>query len=128
MDRDALVLELGRLLVADDEVTNGPGWAHVVLVATVDEASTRMNGFSYGPDGPPEPAAPRDTRTLDVVRDLRAAMAAHDGGPPWVSCLVRVEHATGRLTVDVEYDDPQRWRITRQNQRERAVELDPRPA
>ncbi|WP_088314123.1 hypothetical protein [Kineosporia sp. R_H_3] len=128
MERDDLVLELGRLLVADDEVTNGPGWAYVVLVATVDDASTRMNGFSYGPDGPPEPAAPRDPRTLDVVRDLRAAMAAHDGGPPWVSCLVRVERATGRLTVDVEHDDPQRWRITPQNRHERAAELDPRRA
>ncbi len=123
--KDELIHRLGSLLVGDPEVA-APNWAHLALVGVVDEQQSRMNGFSYDERGEDEPAAPRNFDTLAVMRQLRDAMAREDGKAPWKSCLVRIARASGKISVDFEYDDAGRWAIGKANLRQRAAEFRPR--
>jgi hypothetical protein len=122
--KDDLIHRLGALLVGDDEVA-AEGWQHLALVGVVDTEQSRMTGFSYDGRGEHEPAAPRNFETLEVLRQLRSAMADSDGKSPWKSCLVRIARDSGKIAVDFEYDDAARWAITRANAAQRAVELKP---
>lgn len=127
MTPDDLVHRLGALLLDDPEVVVRDDWSHVVLVATFHETSTGVTGFCYPERGEPEPAAPYDSRTLDVLRDLRTALADRDGTRGFVACRVHLQRAGARIGIDFEHDDPQRWAITFADRVERAAELDPRP-
>ena len=127
MTPDDLVHRLGGLLLDDPEVVVRDDWAHVVLVARFDEGSSGVNGFCYPAEGDPEPAAPYDRRTLDVLEELRSALAARDGAPGFAACRVHLQREGARIGLDFEHDDPDRWRITFSNRLERAAELDPRP-
>ncbi len=123
--KDDLIHRLGALLVGDPEVAPPP-WQHLALVGVVDAEQARMNGFSWDAAGEDEMAAPRDSQTLEVMRQLHREMAAADGKAPWKSCLVRIARSTGKINVEFEYDDAGRWAITRANVRQRADELKPR--
>lgn len=123
--KDDLIHQLGSLLVGDEEVA-AENWQHLALVGIVDTEQSRMNGFCYDAAGDYEPAAPRNFETLAVLRKLRDEMAKADGKAPWKTCLVRIARAGGKIGVDFEYDDPNRWIISKSNLRQRADELRPR--
>jgi hypothetical protein len=123
--RDDLIQQLFSLLVGDTEVA-AADWQHLALVGVVDAEQSRMTGFCYDAAGDYEPAAPRNFETLAVLRKLRDEMAKADGKAPWKTCLIRVGRVGGTISVDFEYDDPNRWVINRSTLRQRADELNPR--
>ncbi|GAA2656293.1 hypothetical protein [Paractinoplanes durhamensis] len=123
--KDDLIQQLCSLLVGDAEVAT-ENWQHLALVGVVDAGQSRMTGFCYDAAGDYEPAAPRNFETLAVLRKLRDEMAKADDRLPWKTCLVRVGRAGGTISVEFEYDDPDRWVISKSTLRRRADELHPR--
>ena len=122
-DRSALLNRLANIVATDSSLLKD-GWTHLVLVSVIDSGTPDMTGFCYAA-GKAVPVSPRDFSIFDVLEDLRRAMAAQDGGKPWVSALFRVDRASGKLVADFEYDNATRWSVTPQNVTERAKEFAP---
>jgi hypothetical protein len=124
VNRDELVRTVFATLVADPWLAK-PGWQHLVLVTVHDTGTCDLMGFCYTHEGRTIPVSPRDFGVFDVLGELRAAMAVQDGGEPWVAALFRLEHDTGRVTADFEYERRERWLVTPANVRDRAREFAP---
>jgi hypothetical protein len=124
MDRDALIHRLAET-IAGDKALLLDGWTHLVLVSHVEAGTPDMTGFCYTSDGRAVPVAPKEFAIFDVLEQLRAAMAEADGRKPWSAALLRIERATGKLAVEFEYDQPERWAVTPDNVEARAREFAP---
>ena len=112
MDKDALVNEIGRL-IAGDSRANAQPWDAYALIARYDGNMRRINGFAYDGDGGHIAATPTPEplgATLDALREATRV----DDKAPWQACVVRLVRETRRLTLEFEYDDPERWDITPQ--------------
>ena len=84
MNRDNLIHKLGEKLVKDIG-SRRKDWAQLVVVGSFDGDEAQMNGFAYYSNGTNDPAAPRDFSTIEILRELRDAMAVADGQAPWVA-------------------------------------------
>jgi len=109
-DQDALIVEIGRLLAADPKLAS-QDWDRYALVAWYGDGVSKLNGFRYRGDDPGQPATPGAPALEDRLNDLREATRV-DGAAPWRACVIRIERASGRASVDFEYDAPERWEVT----------------
>jgi hypothetical protein len=110
MTRDELIVEIGRLIVADGKATAQP-WDRYALIAYYDGSVSKLNGFGYSGDGRGKPATPETFELEDRLDELRDATRI-EGREPWRVCVLRLNRGTGKATVDFEYDDPERWHVT----------------
>ena len=124
MDRNELLHRLA-LAVAGDSALLLQGWKHLVLVSHIEGGTPDMTGFCYTGDGRAVPVSPSDFGIFDVIEELRAAMAAADGGAPWLAALFSIDRSTGKLDARFEYDRPERWLVTPDNVADRAREFAP---
>ncbi len=109
MDKDELIQEIGARLLRDPTISLDP-WEHLAMVAQVDRGSTQVNGFAYLADGKAQITSPSDSRVPSKFEALREAMR-EPGKELWRACLVRIERASGRITVEFEHDHPEAWLI-----------------
>jgi len=124
MDRDALIHRLAQTIAGDSGLLLD-GWTHLVLVSHIEADTPDMTGFCYTDDGRAVPVAPKDFGIFDVLEQLRAAMAKADGKKPWTAALFRIEHATGRFSMEFEYEQPERWSVAPDDAKTRAREFAP---
>lgn len=110
MDKDALVMQIGQTLVADDKVAAQP-WDGYALIASYGDGTRRVSGFRYRDGEGAEAATPASAALGEQLDALRAATRVHDKDP-WSVCVVRISRTTGKITVDFEYDNPGQWEIT----------------
>ncbi len=110
MDKDALIVEIGRLLVADAKVSAKP-WDAYSLVAWFGDGVRKLNGFRYVGSAPGEPATPSNAGVEAAIAALRAATAV-DGTVPWRACVVKLDRGSGKATVDFAYDNTDLWQVT----------------
>lgn len=110
MDKDALIVEISRLLVADAKVSATP-WDAYALVASFGNGVLKLNGFRYVGSAPGEPATPFDPKVEAAISSLRDATSV-DGKDPWRACVVKLDRGSGKATVDFAYDDADRWQVT----------------
>jgi hypothetical protein len=110
MDKDALIHELGAALVGDPKVAGQP-WKRYALVARLDAQQSKLNGFAYDALGSYQPATPKGFEVHNKLAALREAMR-NDGKAPWGACMVRIDRDTQKITVEFEYDHPERWDVT----------------
>lgn len=110
MDKDALIVEIGRLIVADAKVAAQP-WDRYALVAWYGDGVSKLNGFRYVGEEAGQPATPATPELEDRLDELRDATQV-DGKAPWHACVFRLDHRTGKATVDFEYENPERWHVT----------------
>lgn len=110
MTKDELIVEIGRLIVADRKVSAQP-WDGYALIAYYDGSVSKLNGFRYREGGKGEPATPESFELEDRLDELREATRA-DGETPWRACVFRLNRETGKATVDFAYDDAERWHVT----------------
>jgi hypothetical protein len=122
-DKDELVQEIGTLLLNDSEISSGQ-WSHLVIVAQVQNLSTKVNGFTYREDGKAVPAAPRNSVVPKKFRELSEAMR-EAGKDSWKACLVRIERSSKDVSIDFEYDHPEKWLIVPSTVRQMAETLRP---
>lgn len=123
MNKDELLLALCKRLIGDAEVVGEGPWSKVVMVGVVDKGSARLFGFTFDAQGDWEAAAPRGGDALDLLRELRDAMAASDAAKkPWVSCLLKIG-SSGKVGAEFEYSDAARWAVTPANHAQRVAEF-----
>lgn len=108
MDKDALIHEIGRLIVAD--VDAGPAWDGYALVVRYADGARKLSGFRYRDGQAPQAATPRAAALGERIDALREATQM-EGKSPWDAGVIRILRATGKITVDFEYDAPDRWDI-----------------
>jgi hypothetical protein len=122
-DKDDLVQEIGTLLLNDPEISSGQ-WSHLVIVAQVQDLSTKVNGFAYREDGKAVPTAPRNSIVPKKFRELSEAMR-EAGKDPWKACLVRIDRSSENISIDFEYDHPEKWLIVPSTVKQMAEALRP---
>ena len=110
MDKDALILEIGRLIVDDRKVAAQP-WDKYALVAWYGDGVSTLNGFRYVGDAPGQPATPESFELEDRLDELRAATGV-DGREPWRACVVKLDRGSGKASVDFAYEDADAWRVS----------------
>jgi hypothetical protein len=110
MDKDELVHQLGAMLLDDAGVQSRRPWKHLVLVAQIMPGTTKVNGFAYRNDGEAIPTSPRNFAVMKKFRELRQAME-EPGKESWKAALVRIEDSTKHISIDFEYDHPEKWLI-----------------
>lgn len=109
-DRDALVLDIGRIIATDANVNARP-WDAYALIAWYGDGLSKLNGFRYAGDAPGEPATPDAPELEDALQALREATHV-PGKEPWRAAVVRLDRASGKATVEFVYDDADRWEVT----------------
>jgi hypothetical protein len=122
-DKDELVQEIGRMLVQDPRISALP-WRQVAIVAQITDDSTQVNGFVYDETGKETPTAPKNTRVIDRFEELRSVMGEHEESF-WSACLVRLDRVSGKISIDFEYDHPEKWLITPSTVKEMSEKLRP---
>jgi hypothetical protein len=110
MNKDNLVHEIGMMLMSDPDISSSV-WRHLVMVAQVMQTSTKVNGFTYDETGEATPASPDNFAVFDKFKDLREAMR-EPGRDPWKAALVRIDRASLKISIDFEYDRPEKWLIS----------------
>jgi hypothetical protein len=125
MDNDDLVQEIGSLLIRDPKISSRP-WKDLAMVAQIMPGTTKVNGFAYQEGGKAVPASPGDFDVLDRFEQLREAMR-EPNKEPWKACLVRISSTSGDISIDFEYDHPEKWLITPATVRAMAETLRPSP-
>jgi hypothetical protein len=111
MDKDALIVEIGRLIAGDRKVAAHP-WDKYALVAWYGDGVSTLNGFRYVGRQTGQAATPESFELEDRLEELRAT-TRRDGKDPWRACVVKLDRDSGKAVVDFAYDDDaDRWRIT----------------
>jgi hypothetical protein len=109
IDKDELVQEIGSLLLHDSKLSDLE-WSHLVIVAQLRHLSSKVNGFAYHEDGEAVPTGPRNSKVLDKFEELSEAMR-EVGKDSWKACLVRIDRSSKAVSIDFEYDHPEKWLI-----------------
>ena len=106
--RDALVHEIGALLVNDDKVAAQP-WDAYALVARFGDGRLQISGFAY--EGAQwRLATPGDANLPRKLMALREATREPDKAP-WDACVVRIVRETQKIRIEFEYEHPERWDV-----------------
>jgi hypothetical protein len=107
---DELVHEIARM-VAQSQTGESDDWTGISVVAIVDEASVQVSSYRYDAQGQAEPGDPGDFSVNRKFRELNALMR-QPTGRHWKSALMQIRRGTGEVTIDFEYDDAARWKVT----------------
>ncbi len=107
--KNELIHAIGELILSDPP-TEGMEWNKLALVVTFEPFSQSISGFYYDAFDKAEPATVNDFAIVEKVAELRQAMA-EPSHSLWHSCLIQLVHATRRIILTFEYDDPERWYI-----------------
>lgn len=108
-DRDVLVHAIGQQLAADPALAGD--WATYALVVVYDGDTRRLSGFRYRDGAAPQAATPRSPAFESQLDSLREATRV-DGTDPWRACVIRIVRASGRITLEFDYDTPEQWQVT----------------
>jgi hypothetical protein len=124
MDKDELVHEIGKMLLEDEKIRSRRPWQSLAMVAQITPGSTKVNGFVYRGGGAAVPTSPGNFDVMDKFEELREAMR-EPGKEPWKAALVRIDDASRRISIDFEYDHPEKWLIVPSTVKQMAEALRP---
>jgi hypothetical protein len=124
MTKDEIVHEIGEMLIQDCKICSRR-WQHLVIVAQLTELSTKVNGFAYeATTGDAVPSSPSNAKIPAKFKELRDAMR-DPGKERWRACLLRIDSSSGGMSIDFEYDHPEKWLINPATARKMAQSLRP---
>jgi hypothetical protein len=123
VDKDDLVQEIGILLLNDPKILTRH-WKHLAIVAQLEDLSTSVSGFAYQEDGKAVPTSPGNSAVPPKFVELSAAMR-DAGKSSWRACLVRIDRSSGDISIDFEYDHPEKWLIVPSTVKQMAESLRP---
>jgi hypothetical protein len=107
---DELVHDIAGM-VAQSETRASDDWESISVVAIVDEASVQVSSYRYDAQGRATPGDPGDLSVNRKFRELHALMR-QPTGRQWKSALMQIRRKSGEVTIDFEYDDASRWKVT----------------
>lgn len=103
---------LAAAIVGDPQLSALP-CDRYALIARIEPGQSRVNGLAYDAQGDYRPATPKGLNIHDRLAALRDATRMTDQRP-WRACIVRIDRASGKVTVIFEHDCPERWDVTPQ--------------
>lgn len=106
----ALVHEIAEI-VAQSETRASEDWAGISVVAIIDEATVQVSSYRYDAHGRAAPGDPGDLSVNRKFRELQTSMH-QPTGRKWKAALMQIRRETGEVTLDFEYDDALRWKVT----------------
>lgn len=121
---DALVREVGALIAADSELGGGD-WAGLSVVVIAQGGSTSISGYAYPESGAAKAVSPRGFTLHKRFRTLRDEMTKASG-KDWATCLVQIRRPQMSVTIQFDYDDAMRWKVTPANLATMVERLRPR--
>ncbi len=99
------------------------GWSKLMMIGKASDSSASLGGYSFDATGQWQAVSPRGGKTLELLRQLNATMAADSPTQrPWVACLLRIGR-NGEVGADFEYEDANRWAVTPRTLNQRIQEL-----
>ena len=110
---DALIHEIASLIVNDPEFASRD-WDGLAIVGIVGDSSSRVGGYSYDAAGESEAGAPQNRAIHKLLKELRAVMT-ETGKEPWKTCLFKIKKPDFKFSVDFEYQDAMRWKVSPAN-------------
>jgi hypothetical protein len=112
MASDELVHEIGQMIVSDEEIAI-EAWDKLAVVVHIGDSAREMNGFLYSGDAAPRPSTPGTSGLLRSFRNLREAMFAEGRSKTkWQACVAKIDAESGEITMDFEYENPEKWLVT----------------
>jgi hypothetical protein len=105
-----VIQRLGEAVTQDPSFTAVP-WSGISLVSIIGNGASQLSGYWYAEDGSAEPELPSDEEILDLFVELQRSTAVPGKGV-WKTCLFRIRRNGMRMTVDFDYDNPLRWKVT----------------
>ena len=105
-----LVHEIGAQIV-EEQTSQDDRWDSLAVAAIVASGSVQISGYAYKDGGKPRPAQVGSGPLADKFEALCKAMQKADGDS-WKTALVQIRRASGKLTIDYDYSDPLRWKVT----------------
>jgi hypothetical protein len=121
MNKDELLVAVCQSVLAETDPVDG--WSKLMLIGKASGSSASLGGYSFDATGQWKAVSPRGGRTLELLAQLNAAMAADSPtGRPWLACLLRISR-NGEIGADFEYNDAARWAVTPRTMNQRIQEL-----
>ncbi|WID99719.1 hypothetical protein QO058_30470 (plasmid) [Bosea vestrisii] len=108
-----LVHEIGAQIVKE-QAAGDDTWDSLAVTAIVAGGSVQISGYAYEDGGRPRPARVGSGPLADRFEELCKAMQKPDGDS-WKTTLVQIRRASGKLTIDYDYANPLRWKVTPAN-------------
>lgn len=119
--RDMLLMGLAAAMVGNPQLSALP-WGRHALIARIESGQSRLNGLACGAHGDYRPATPKGLDIHDRLAARRDATRMTDKRP-WRPCVVRIDRASGKVTVMFECDRPDRSDATPQTVAEVAARV-----
>ena len=107
---DAILRKLGAAIAADARYADRD-WASIAIVAIIEPGVRQVSGYRFEAMGEAEPGTPRNREIDALFSELQEATQV-DGKGPWKSAVFKLQRAGMRYSVDFEYDNPTRWKVT----------------
>ncbi|MCU0493524.1 MAG: hypothetical protein MUD01_18205 [Chloroflexaceae bacterium] len=109
---DRLMLELGQMILADEEYTSRDWRAIAVVIQLYNRTS--MFGYMWDAEGEWQGAAPDNFDIFDTAEELRAAMRDEQGNT-WRCCLVQITRPGLKVKITFDWDNGNAWNVTPAN-------------
>ncbi|MDO5624486.1 MAG: hypothetical protein Q4G71_07340 [Pseudomonadota bacterium] len=122
MNQDEALIALCHALLKDPKLVSQDGWQKLILIGAVNDASTKIFGYSYNEQGDGRLTSPSRGDSAEKLEALQQVMKAENAtGRGWLKCMIRISRA-GEVGADFEYSDPDRWSHTPDNYQDRIKE------
>jgi hypothetical protein len=105
-----VIQRIGEAVTQDASFSAVP-WQGIALVPIIGNGARQLSGYWYAQDGSAEPELPADRSVSRLFLDLQQATAVPGKGV-WKTCLFKIRRNGMRMTVDFDYDNPLRWKVT----------------
>ena len=125
-EKDRLVMQLANAIVSDDDIRSS-NWDAVSVVIRIHEGgSGGVTGVRFRGENS-EPEAPHPWNVMPPAEALREEMRRVDGHE-WIKCLVQITRSDGKVHIDFEYDDWERWKLKVKSLDTRDYQMSLRPS
>lgn len=103
------LLKEALAIILDIESLNRVEWDTLSLVLLFSKGRRSCNGFVYTGNGDFDGWSPGSIPFVKKMEEFRDAMV-HGGDRPWESALIRIAKSDLNFSIELEYDDPLRWK------------------
>lgn len=117
-----LLTHIGASLLQDRHLSHDT-WCGFTVVVNVQQGEYVVNGFHYNITGESHPFPATKVKS-ETFQELQAAMQLK-GGKPWKACLIQVKASDYKAEWEFEYEDGDKYRITKENSKQMAARLRP---
>jgi hypothetical protein len=124
---DELIQDIGNLILKSEDLAES-NWDFTSIVFDVSEGNIANSGFKYQDKRVSPIIADIEENPLAIDNKVYAFQAAVENkfGHKFKQLLIQIEKETGRIKIDFEFDNANRWTIVPSRLKEMREELRPK--